>query len=142
MEPFLQLEVMMLLKVRKRYLFKNIKQCFQAFGKPFKILPIDRCQPLTPLELHERCTGFFQRILGDPVKIEMVYKGNQRSKKFQLASFSQDQKRETKRNPKILATSQMDKMAPVRKCSNFWYVKTRCKRRSSARAILSLEQIL
>ena len=41
-----------------------------------------------------------------------VYKGNQRSKKFQLASFSQDQKRETIRNPKILATSQMDKMAP------------------------------
>ena len=42
----------------------------------------------------------------------MVYKGNQRTKKFQLASFSQDQKRETIRNPKILATSQMDKMAP------------------------------
>ena len=37
----------------------------------------------------------------------MVYKGNQRSKKFKLASFSQDQKRETIRNPKILATSQM-----------------------------------
>ena len=55
---------------------------------------------------------FFQRILGDPVKIEMVYEGNKRSKKFQLASFSQDQKRETMRNPKILATSQMDKMAP------------------------------
>ena len=55
---------------------------------------------------------FFQRILGDPVKIEMVYQGNKRSKKFQLASFSQDQKGETIRNPKILATSQMDKMAP------------------------------
>ena len=55
---------------------------------------------------------FFQRILGDPVKIEMVQEGNKRSKKFQLASFSQDQKRETMRNPKILATSQMDKMAP------------------------------
>ena len=55
---------------------------------------------------------FFQRILGDPVKIEMVYEGNKRSKKFQLASFSQDQKQETMRNPKILATSQMDKMAP------------------------------
>ena len=55
---------------------------------------------------------FFQRILGDPVKIEIVYQGNKRSKKFQLASFSQDQKRETIRNPKILATSQMDKMAP------------------------------
>ena len=55
---------------------------------------------------------FFLRILGDIVKIEMVYRGNQQSKKFQLASFSQDQKRETGRNPKILATSQMDKMAP------------------------------
>ena len=42
----------------------------------------------------------------------MVYKGNQRSKKVQLASFSQDQTRETIRNPKTLATSQMDKMAP------------------------------
>ena len=42
----------------------------------------------------------------------MIHKRNQRSKKFQLASFSQDQKRETMRNPKILATSQMDKMAP------------------------------
>ena len=45
----------------------------------------------------------------------MVYKGNQRSKQFKLASFSQDQKRETRlrRNPKLsLATSQMDKMAP------------------------------
>ena len=42
----------------------------------------------------------------------MVYKGNQQSEKVQLASFSQDQKRETRRNPKILATSQMDKMAP------------------------------
>ena len=29
-----------------------------------------------------------------------------------LVSFSQDQKREIRRNPKILATSQMDKMAP------------------------------
>ena len=55
---------------------------------------------------------FFLRIIGDIVKIEMVYRGNQQSKKFQLASFSQDQKRETRRNPKILATSQMDKMAP------------------------------
>ena len=55
---------------------------------------------------------FFQRILGDPVKIEMVYNGNQRSKKFQLASFSQDQKGETIRNPKMLPTGQMDKMAP------------------------------
>ena len=54
----------------------------------------------------------FLRIIGDIVKIEMVYRGNQQSKKFQLASFSQDQKRETRRNPKILATSQMDKMAP------------------------------
>ena len=50
MVPFFQLEVM-LLKVRKRYLFKNIKKCFQAFGKPVKILPIDICQPLAPLEL-------------------------------------------------------------------------------------------
>ena len=39
-------------------------------------------------------------------------KVNQRSKKFQLVSFSQDQKREIRRNPKILATSQMGKMAP------------------------------
>ena len=39
-------------------------------------------------------------------------KVNQRSKKFLLVSFSQDQKREIRRNPKILATSQMDKMAP------------------------------
>ena len=29
-----------------------------------------------------------------------------------VASFSQDQKRETRRNPKILASSQMDKMTP------------------------------
>ena len=42
----------------------------------------------------------------------MIYKRNQRSKNFQLDSFSQDQKRETRRNGKILATSQMDKMAP------------------------------
>ena len=42
----------------------------------------------------------------------MVHKGNQQSKKVQLASFSQDQKRETRRNPKILATNQMDDMAP------------------------------
>ena len=42
----------------------------------------------------------------------MIDKENQRSKKFQLTSLSQDQKRETKRNPKILATSQIDKMAP------------------------------
>ena len=42
----------------------------------------------------------------------MVYNGNLWSEKFQLASSSQDQKRETRRNPKILATSQMDKMAP------------------------------
>ena len=55
---------------------------------------------------------FFFRVLGDPVKIEMVYKGNQRSKKLYLASFIQDQKRETRRNRKILATSQMDEMAP------------------------------
>ena len=55
---------------------------------------------------------FFLRVLGDPVKIEMVYKGNQRSKKLWLASFIQDQKRETRRNRKILATSQMDEMAP------------------------------
>ena len=55
---------------------------------------------------------FFFRVLGDPVKIEMVYKGNQRSKKLWLASFIQDQKRETRRNRKILATSQMDEMAP------------------------------
>ena len=54
----------------------------------------------------------FLRIIGDIVKIEMVYRGNQQSKKSQLASFSQDQKRESRRNPKILATSQMDKMAP------------------------------
>ena len=47
---FLHLEVM-LLKVRKRYLFKNTKSCFQAFGKPFKILLVDRCQPLVPLKL-------------------------------------------------------------------------------------------
>ena len=55
---------------------------------------------------------FFEGILGDPVKIEMIYKRNQRSKKFYLASFNQDQKQETRRNWKILATSQMDKMAP------------------------------
>ena len=55
---------------------------------------------------------FFQRILGDPVKIEWSTGGSERSRKFQLASFSQDQKRETRRNPKILVTSQMDKMAP------------------------------
>ena len=42
----------------------------------------------------------------------MVYKRDQRRKKFKLASFSQDQKRETRRNPKIVVTSQMDEMAP------------------------------
>ena len=42
----------------------------------------------------------------------MIHKRNQWSKKFWLASFSQDQKRETRRNWKILATSQMDKMVP------------------------------
>ena len=51
-------------------------------------------------------------ILGDSVKIEMVYNRNLLSEKFQLASSSQDQKQETRRNPKILATSQMDEMAP------------------------------
>ena len=61
---------------------------------------------------------FFQRILGDSVKIEMVYKGDQRSKKIQFASFSQDQKRETRRNPKILVTNQMDKMAPEKVSNN------------------------
>ena len=61
---------------------------------------------------------FFQRILGDSVKIEMVYKGDQRSKKIQFASFSQDQKRETRRNPKILVTNQMDKMAPENVSNN------------------------
>ena len=55
---------------------------------------------------------FFLRVLGDPVKIEMVFKGNQRSKKLYLASFIQDQKRETRRNREILAISQMDEMAP------------------------------
>ena len=62
--------------------------------------------------------NFFQRILGDSVKIEMVYKGDQRSKKIQVASFSQDQKRETRRNPKILVTNQMDKMAPEKVSNN------------------------
>ena len=65
-----------------------------------------------PNNFIKREKDFFERILGDPVKIEMVYKGNQRSKKLYLASFIQDQKRETRRNRKILATSQMDEMAP------------------------------
>ena len=35
-----------------------------------------------PNNFIKREKDFFERILGDPVKIEMVYKGNQRSKKF------------------------------------------------------------
>ena len=71
---------------------------------------------------------FFQRILGDTDKIEMVYKEDQRSKKFQLASFSQDQKRETRRNPKILVTSQMDKMAPENVSNNSGTLKLDARR--------------
>ena len=56
--PFLRLEVM-LLKVQKSYLFKDIKWRFLAFGKPFKILLIDICHPLAPLELQWTVHRFF-----------------------------------------------------------------------------------
>ena len=71
----------------------------------------------------------------------MFYKAIQRSKKFKLASFSQVQKRETRKNPKILANSQMDEMAPENVTTS-GTSGTRCKKRSSASAILSVEQIL
>ena len=37
-----------LIKSAKRYLFRIEVMAFQAIRKPFKILVIDRCQPLAP----------------------------------------------------------------------------------------------
>ena len=76
------------------------------------------------------------------LKTEMVYKGNQRSKKFKIASFRQDQKRETRRNPKILATSQMDKMAP-KNVTTSGTLKLDARREAhAASAILSVKEKL
>ena len=58
---FLQLEVM-LLKVRKKYLFKNIKLCFQAFRKLFKILLIDRCQPFSKVKIKKIHVPLFRQL--------------------------------------------------------------------------------